>query len=289
MKLIEKEIICKSRADVFHIRPIGDVHLGERNCAEKQFRKEVNEIRERPGTFWFGGGDLLGCIKPGDIKRFDMDVMPDWMLEGDATTTREMLNDMLNQQFERLALILEPIASQCLGCIEGNHEYSIRKYHNDNIHQSLCNRLGVPNLTDEFMARLTFKRLRASAVVKIYATHGWGGGRTAGAEPNKLQRMMDEWEDADICFRGHSHTFSNLPPKPVMYIPNAGKLPSELEQRYRFAANWGCFVKSHTVGPSSYVSRACYPARPLLSVIADIKPFSGNKTRPQIELRQIIL
>ena len=132
-------------------------------------------------------------------------------------------------------------------------------------------------------------------MIIIYARHGYGGGRTPGAEPNKLARMMDEWEVADICFSGHSHTFDIAPPKPVLGIPHSGKIPEELTQRYRFAANPGCYIYSHSTGPSTYASRACYPARPMLTVKAMIKPFAHRVVKgsdiatPHIELRGITL
>lgn len=295
MILIDRDVVCNGRADVFEISPIYDIHLGSRNCAEKPLRKRVAEIAHNPNILWFGGGDLLDCIKPQDSKRFDMDTLPDWMLEGDAVTTRENLNDILVQQYNRLISILEPIASQCIGLIEGNHEHSIRKYHNENIQKALCNKLNVVNLTDEFLVRLRFRRKAAGATVIIYGRHGYGGGRTPGTEPNKLARMIDEWEIADICFSGHSHTFNISPPKPILEIPRSGKLPSELTQRYRWAANPGCYLYSHSVGPSTYASRACYPARPMLTVKAEIKPFAQKMRKGEkvsyshIELRGITL
>lgn len=293
MILQDKTIICKGRGDEFEIIPLGDIHIGARGCAEKPLKKQVKEIADNPNAYWIGGGDLLDAIKPQDSKRYDVDTMPDWMLEGDALTTREKLNDLLLQQLNRLCEILEPIKFKCIGCLEGNHEFSIRKYYNENIQKAICNRLDCKNLTDEAVIRLRFKRSHASATVIIYLRHGYGGGRTAGTEPMKLARMMAEWEMADICLTGHTHTFCVAPPKPVLEIPRTKKLPKELTQRYRFAANWGCWLYSHPAGPSSYASRACYPARPMFTVKAIIKPFhqqhiNGVHTdQPLIELREV--
>jgi len=295
MKLLDKLVLCKGRGDEFEIYPIGDAHIGARSCAEKPLRKIIKDIKDNPNARWLGGGDLYDAIKPQDSKRFDMDVMPDWMLEGDAVNTREKLNDILHQQHLRIVEMLEPIAEKCWGLIEGNHEYSIRKFYNDNIHKALCNRLGVEDLTDEAGIRLRFKRATATTTVKLYIRHGFGGGRTAGAEPNSLARLINEWEDFDVCLTGHSHTFDILPPKPVLGMPSSGSIPSELTQRYRWAANWGCWCYSHSSGPSGYASRACYPARPMLTVKVVIKPHSQkyiNKKyvlSPKIEIRHIPL
>ena len=295
MQLIDREIKCDGRADVFEFYPLGDLHIGSRSCAEKPLRKMVAQIAASRNALWIGGGDYLEAVLPQDIKRFDMDTLPDWILEGDAKTIRKKLNSILAQQYDRARKILEPIKHKCLGLIEGNHEYQIRKRYNENVVSSLCGRLETPELTDEAVIRLRFKRNTATATVIIYICHGWGGGRTAGAEPTKLHRMRDEWEIADICLRGHSHIFDIIPPKPILEIPRTKSLPKELTQRYRWAANWGCWVYSHASGPSSYASRACYPARPMQTTKIEIKPFAnttinGRKVdQAHIEVRGITL
>lgn len=297
MRIIDKVIKCQGRIDIFEIIPIGDVHIGARSCAEKPLRNMVKEITEQPNTYVIGGGDWLDAIKPQDSKRFDFDILPDWMIEGDALTTREKLNDVVEQQYERTIGIFEPIAEtgRLLGIIEGNHEYSIRKFYNQNVHAGMCRRLHATDLTDEALIRLRFQRKTGTATIIIYIRHGFGGGRTPGAEPNRLDRMLNEWEVADVCFTGHSHTFDILPPKPVLGIPRAGKLPSECTCRYRWAGNWGCWIYSHPSGASSYASRACYPARPMLTCKAVIRPFAQvaiggeSRTMPHIELRSITI
>ena len=295
MRLIDKKIDCKSRSNVYEIYPLGDIHCGARNCAERPLKKLVNEVVKNPFAYVIGGGDLVDAIKPDDFKRFDMDILPDWMIEGDAMTTREKLNDILEQQLNRITEILEPIKHKILGTIEGNHEYNVRKYYNQNIQKAICNRLGIEGLTDEALIRIRFKRLGGGTTVIIYIRHGYGGGRTPGAEPNKLDRMLNEWEIADICFTGHTHTFDILPPKPVLGIPKNGALPKECTCRYRWAGNWGCWLYSHAEGASSYSSRACYQARPMLTVKAVIRPFAQKKikgqqlTVPHIELRSITI
>jgi len=295
VRLIDKTIKLDSRSDEVNIYPLGDTHLGNRSCAESLLKKTTQKIGTEKYSYWIGGGDYLDAIKPQDSKRFDMDIFPDWMLEGDAITTREKLNDILYQQYDRCCGLLTPIASKCLGLIEGNHEYSVRKFYNTNVQNGLCNSLKTEDLTDEAIIRLKFMYGKTSKVVKLYICHGHGGGRTAGAEPNHLFRMLSEWEDCDICLRGHSHTFHIIPPKPVLYLPNKGKLPDELLLKYRWAANWGCWMLSHKTGPSSYVSRACYPARPMLTCKVVIRPFArifrGRKehTSVKIEIRAITL
>jgi len=320
MRLIEFPITVNSRQDVVSIYPLGDIHLGALACAEGPLRRVVREIRDDPLAYWFGGGDMCEYIKPQDLKRFGFDILPDWILapnikgfvkslhKGDfdddakkvakqyAKEIRDNLNNLCRKQLHRLVSILEPISGiKCIGMLEGNHERALRKHHNEDYHGELCEQLGVENLTDEAMIRLKFKGKGLGASLNLYIRHGYGGGRKAGSEPNKLADMLAEWEDADICFSGHTHTPCIVEPKPVLYMPRRGRVPEELLCRYRHAANWGCWVYSHATGPGSYVSNGCYPARPMTSCRACIQPFyhrdngTSDNQMPRIEIRRITL
>lgn len=292
MKIIERVIQCNKRSDICNLYPLGDVHLGSRNCAEKPLRAHVRRIADDPQAVWFGGGDVLDCIKPQDAKRFDVKTMPDWIMEGDADTTRDNLSDILTQQLKRLTGILKPIAHKCIGLMEGNHEAAIRRHYNQDIHGALCNKLDAQDLTSYCWIRLKFKRSnKAAKNIDVVAQHGCGGGRSDGAESLHLGRMIKKWEMADIVFRGHSHTYTVAPPKPVLYVPATGKMPKELSVRYRYAANWGCWLYSHAAGPSTYDETADYPARPMMTEYAQIQPFAyiEGKEKAVIEIRSIEL
>ena len=293
MKILDREVKCISRSDVWNIYPLGDLHIGSKNCAEKKIRAHVKRIQQDKRGLWFGGGDILDAIKPQDAKRFDIQTLPDWLLEGDAEETRDKLSDIIDQQFCRAVEILKPIAPRCLGLIEGNHERTIRRLYNENIHKGLCNRLKTVDLTAYCWLRLRFKMRGLARVIHIVACHGFGGGRSEGAEPNHLGRMLKKWAHADILFRGHSHTYHVMPPKPVLYVPANGKIPDELKLKYIYAANWGCWLYSHAAGASTYDEVADYPARPMMTEFAAIQPFyhttenGKDKPYPKIEIRSV--
>ena len=279
MRLKHKEIKCKSRSDTFTLYALGDVHIGARSCAEKQFKKVVGQIRDDPNALWVGGGDYINAIKPQDVKRYNPEEMPDWMLDGKADEVRAKLSDVVKQEIERFAELVVTIQDKCLGLIEGNHEHSMKAHYNHNVMRALCDRLEVDNLTDCAFLRLSFlreyKESCATKTVKVFVAHGTGGGRTPGAEPNKLFRLAAD-KDADIFLCGHTHTFCILPPIPVLYIPIAGEMPKEALVKYKRAANWGCWVRGFAAGPSTYDSRALYPVRPLSTLKCIIRPHRGT-------------
>lgn len=275
MKVIEKKVKGEGRTDEWRVYTIGDAHIGKINTCEQAVIRVVDRIKHDDHALWVGGGDLLDCIKPSDVKRWDPACMPDWMFEGSALDIRERMRDVVKCQVDRAVSILDPIKDKCVGLLEGNHEYSIRKHCNCDVQRELCGALGTTDLTDCAFVEFLFRRLAGHGGNRVvgFFTHGHGGGRTAGAEPNHLARMLLD-KDCDFAARGHSHTFHILPPV-ISLTVKQGRCGNEgrIGQRVRRAYNWGCYVLSYPEGPSTYETRACYPARPLTTACVAIRPF----------------
>jgi hypothetical protein len=278
MRLIDETIACKSRSDRIEIFPFYDIHCGKRNCMEHSIIKQRAEILRReqmPNRHVrvILGGDQLNSINPSDIKRFDFSELADWFVQGTADNTRDMLSDIVGQEIKHAVQIFKPVRHLIIGALEGNHEKAIRTRQNLNVHAAFCRSLDIPDLSDECLIRFRISCKSNVRTFILYMRHGYGAGRTAGAEPNKLQRMLDEWEVADVCLSGHSHSFCILPPKPILYVPSKGALPPKMLIRHRFAANPGCWLSSHPLGSSTYESMAAYPARPMMTLKIVIFPF----------------
>lgn len=299
MKIAERKFVCKSRTETFKLYVLGDVHIGALNCAEPELRKLIKIIASDPHAYWLGGGDYTDAVILGDIKRFDVNTLPDWMLKGDPGTIKQRIGDILHEQRNRWLELVKPISDKCLGMIEGNHEYSIFKYHNRDHLNDLCQAMSTPtntveNLTDCAFIRMAFNRVNRGCAVEckqyhtqtatLFICHGHGGGRTAGVEPNKLARLAAD-KDVDIVLTGHTHTFCIQSPTAIMSIPNSGKLPEDAIIREKYAANWGAYVYTYKSGPSTYASRANYPVRPMYTVETIIEPHRDIKGREKINIR----
>lgn len=277
MELAEKRIDYRDNSTPIYIYPIGDVHMGAYNCAEGHFRKYVDYIKKQKNAYWVGGGDLCDCIVPSDASRYDVRSLADWIFTGDAMTVKEALTDIAKQERERVTEILWPIRDRCLGLIAGNHEEQLMRRSYNAHHYIMCDALKAPNLTDCAFVRLSLQNpSRVVSTVVIFLHHGFGGGRTPGAEPNHMARLR-AFIDADIILRGHSHSFRIEPPQPILCIPRKGSLPDECNQREIKSANWGCWLKSYARGPSTYDSRMAYPARTLTALEIEIKPRKHKK------------
>ena len=297
MRIIEVEIKCRSRSDRFELFPFFDLHVGKANCNENAIKKQISEILrkgEMPGRHVrvLLGGDALNSVSPSDRKRFDFSDVADWILSGTKEQIKDNLAALPSREIRRTASLLRPIKDYIVGALEGNHEKSLRKYHNMDVQEELCEKLGCPNLSDEALVRFKFKRPHGGTTsIVVYLRHGYGGGRKAGAEPSKLYDMLAEWECADICLSGHTHTFDILPPKAVAILSTRGKSGVGLAWKHRYAANPGSWLDSHSIGRGSYESGACYPARAFMTCKIVVWPFfkqyiNGQEiSSPKIELR----
>lgn len=231
----------------------------------------------------------MNSINSKDARRFDFSELADWFVEGKAINVKERLSDICGQEINHFCELFDPIKHLTLGAMYGNHEKDMKTRSNTNVHEAMCNRMGFVNLTDECLIVLHFKRgKKAARTVVIYARHGYGGGRTAGAEANKLERLVNEWECADVSLSGHTHQFRIEPPKPAPYIYGLkSKSEPTLKYKSRWAANPGCWLLSHKVGPGSYESMKAYPARAMMTLKIVVWPFydDGKTERPKLELR----
>lgn len=298
MKLVEFSLPCDSRTTEWSFYVLGDIHVGALNCAEDKVKSLVKRIAANPYARWIGGGDMCDNVILTDVKRFDPTILPDWMLKDkDPDKVRGMLQDIVGAQKKRLFELLKPIKHQCLGLIEGNHEYSIMKYHNRDLMHDMCTHFGVENLTDCAFIRFKFERMTRCkegnpiATVRAFISHGHGGGRTSGAEPNILYRLAAD-KECEIVMKGHSHTFCIHPPIPMLSMPSRGELPANPLVYDKHAANWGACVYTYQSGPSTYASRANYPVRPMYTVEVKVKPFAGVRDgfeQPHIEMYAVKL
>lgn len=294
MQTLEKKYPAISRSDEYHLYVLGDIHVGALNCLETKFLRMVDVIKNDPNAIWIGGGDVCDHVILQDSKRFDPDTLPDWMLEGGAEKVRKNVSDIVDAQCSRFVRMVKGISDKCIGLIEGNHEYTIKKHHNRDVMRKLCGALNVPNLTDCAFIRLKFMGPKGSSskVVTVFICHGQGGGRTSGAEPNRLHRLAAD-KVADIILTGHSHTFHILPPFTMLSLPSKGSLLPEPIATEKHVANWGSYLSSYKQGPSTYVSRALYPVRPVYTVRTNIVPMYWDshveRTIPKITMHEIKL
>lgn len=261
MQVAGRRIIQSDPGTTWRLHVVGDVHLGNRGCAEDRFRERVEQIRSDPRAIWIGVGDYVDAIDFRD-PRFDPEQLPR------GTEARDLVRwgqVMLDKAVE----ILGPIASKCVGIGYGNHEdhfmaaKASREWWDD-----LRAALGHP--TDlgycAFMD-LAFVIGNALHVYRIATHHGAGWAQTPGGKLNRLRSFLDAFA-ADIVLTGHTH--ERLDHQVVVLAADAAC--SRLAEVSRVGVVCGTWLRTYTEGPAGYGEKRGYRPVPLGNPAVTIQP-----------------
>ena len=213
MKVLRREWYNVTRPTRFTVIPLGDIHLGNRACDEAMFKAAVDRIAEDKSCYWIGLGDFCEFVNATD-PRFSSDSLAPWI-------KMSHMSDLAKAQRDRFLDFIEPIASRCLGLVEGNHERAIRKYYERDIYSDIVSgvkerggmdakhplALGVCGWLAWSFYMGADKSGGRGRCIKVNVHHGFVGGKLAGAKALNMQRWL--WShDADLVIFGHSHNTS---------------------------------------------------------------------------------
>lgn len=215
MKTITRRLIYSSITEKFTLYHLTDWHVGAKAFNEKLFKRDVREIEENPNAYWIGGGDYIdGICHVGD-KRYKPETLASWVL-GET--------DVMSVQADYAVSLIKPIAHKCLGLVEGNHEWTAHNHYSRDIYAYIVKQIaqlagvepGALALGAGGFILPTFARQAGAANtanhwrLRIFAHHGFGGGRLPGGHALTLGRALADFE-ADLILMGHRHVMSVVP------------------------------------------------------------------------------
>jgi len=147
-------------------------------------------------------GDYCDFINLKD-PRFDPRELAPWLLGADA------LSDIGRAESARFVNALAPVKSKCLALIEGNHEESILRHSDHDVYARIID--GLANGHDLRLNHSGFLSWRFSRqggsvwTLRMYLTHGSGGGHSGGNVGNKLKSITASIDNMQIVAMGHHH------------------------------------------------------------------------------------
>lgn len=276
MQIIEHETEIKSRSEHLTLVPLGDTHLGTKNCDEELFQREIDFIKRNPNTYWVFMGDACEFINISD-PRWDTNVA-EWIHV-------ENLNNLVKVQADKFLEYVYPIHHKCMGVLEGNHEEKVRSRYHFSPTDYIAMELGVPNLSNVCMIRWRILRKSmgtnkqpAMRNIVIYANHGSGGGRFIGGKINKLIQTCIGF-DADIYLMGHVHE-KLVHEIPRLQIYGYGE-NMRLIHHTRYFILTGTFLKAYQQNSRSYAEPKMYNPTSLGAMHIKIKPFPNVRINGQ--------
>lgn len=187
MIVLEKRINYKY-GDTIQIRPIFDIHFGNKLCDIDKFKKDINNGDE----YIIGGGDWLDSVIIQD-KRYKKSI--------DSSES----DDIIDEQVDGLYDIVKDKKDRIIGLMTGNHENVVSSKYGTHPVRRICKRLEIPFLGYSCYVKLVLSEDKArTRTVLLKMHHGYGGGRTLGADLTRYINDMNFFEGDVFCF-GHTH------------------------------------------------------------------------------------
>jgi len=237
--MISKKIIInlEKKDDIFHLEPLGDIHVGHAGFNKELYKERINAIAKADNRYTIFMGDQLDAITVFD-KRYnsDMSVTPDvdnqWL---EWQTLTQPLIDAHKDTKDK---------NKIFGLLHGNHESKIREATRPYIENHFCAPNGITFLGYKtYIALEVIHKKKILAQWSIMAMHGSGGG-----EPERMMKQMKVDNYIDVFMCAHLHQ--------KRYIPGeAFQMDFETGQVYRrptASINTGTFCEFLVEGTSGY-------------------------------------
>jgi len=243
LEIATYQVPYSSKTQKFHLYFLGDVHLGSAVCDEDELARWIYRIYYDPEAIVFLLGDLCEYI-----------TRKDWRWREKNVAAWVDIENVGHSQIEYVKNKLAPIVPKIFGAIQGNHELKLEDEFDQSVHKQLCQDLNIRDLGYMAMVRLHFKEeskttkksARNYSKLDIVLHHGWGGGRTDGADTSKLDDLLRDY-DCDVAIAGHTHRYWAA--KSVQHRLNHW---DNFEARVRLKGRSGTFLRTVMPGKTNY-------------------------------------
>jgi|LSQX01.2.fsa_nt_gb hypothetical protein len=176
---------------------LGDTHYGEASMDYRRWLDLCDWIGEHPHVRW---------VHHGDVYDQALAQSPGRSMQRQAIDFQDA-RDLARED-------MRPIAAQCEGIIEGNHDLRIARATQANYApaRELARELGVRYLGEESFVRyrVTTESGDREQNYLGYHIHGTGGGDAWGGFCNRMEKIVNR-NRCDFAAHGHFHKLISLP------------------------------------------------------------------------------
>ena len=198
-----------SRSGKAYVLLRSDAHHDNPDCLQSMEKRHLDQAKERNAPI-IDNGDAFCAMQGRWDKRSDKS----------ALRPEHQVDDYLDALVSTYSDFLEPYASQFAVFGTGNHETSILKHHETNLTERLVERLktktGANIYTGSYTSWvfLSIKRPNHPTItgtIKLWRTHGEGGGAPVTRGVIQTNRRSVYMPDANVIVSGHIHNEWILP------------------------------------------------------------------------------
>lgn len=245
MEVKERIIPYKDAHPIKRLYLIGDLHSGTIAHSETHLDDAIETISNDRDALWVGTGDYGEWITPDD-PRWQFKLIAGWVDSEDIAYSEQ----------KYIVKKLKRIKDKCAGLQWGNHEFEFKRHKFGDVHQHICDELGVNNLGYSCFLDLIFRRenSKEAHLVRCCGTHGSSNAITTSGKQNILSRWMAN-NNAMIYWYAHMHDILHKA-RPYMDVDRK----HELVNKEALGVVTGSFYKTYLQGTdATYAERRNYP------------------------------
>jgi hypothetical protein len=254
------DIPFKKYREPIHLIPFGDVHRTAPLCHEQKWLEWLEWAKKLKNAWFIGMGDYDDFSSTSE-----RDILNNRHLHN---STRQTLDDLYRKNVNNFAKEISFMKGKLIGLLEGNHYSELTS--GITTTQLLCEKMDCKYLGVSAFIKLLFRKdIHHCHALDVWAHHGLGGGRTAGASINKIEQMIKA-ADADIYLMGHDHK-KHIAMQSRLRLTDSRKSLS-LENRKIVMARTGGFLKGYENNEPSYIADGAYAPVDMGTVTITITP-----------------
>lgn len=251
----------KQKDELIHLRPLGDIHIGNLGCDIEKFKKNIEFIKKRDDHYTIGMGDYIDNVMAYAGGTIDKRWNPE-TINRQTLTTEEQTDEFIK--------FWKDITHKSIGLHAGNHEWKTinqRRFIKDfcePLKQKYLGRLAYTCLSFKYKNELIRDYL-------ILSMHGGYAGMMAGGAVNRMKMIAGDF-DFDLVLMGHNHDTWTRTGTRIGYDK---KTNSPIEKKVLYA-NTGTFLQGYTKGVDSYVEINPREAKRVGTITITFNAYTGE-------------
>lgn len=187
--------LIRSKKWEFWVLAASDIHLDSIHCNRKLLTKHLQQALERDAAIIMPG-DILDCLQGVGDKRASKRELASYL----------NVDNYWDKLVESAADFFAPYSSHIAVISEGNHEHSVKQYHETDLLQRLIGHLNITTKSGIFFGlysgwlKIVFDESVSSKMVLLNYHHG-----TGYTKQNAFTKRGAYHPDADIMLFGDKH------------------------------------------------------------------------------------
>ena len=228
----------------------GDTQFGSDGFDNEMWQEFAHQFKTTKNAYGIGLGDASDFLRPSMRARIVGSLSSD-------LSAREELDKIVRESVDKIYDKMSFMKDRIVGLHSGHHEWDFAD--GTNTTQTLCQKFNTIYLhwCAYTVLRLCTPSSASTYSMKIFSTHGSGGGQFSSSDLGNLERRIAPYWVADLYLRGHSSKLEMIPIE-LNDVTLRGPEP-RLIKKTRWLVNCGGFMSGYVDKKTTYIEKNNMP------------------------------